>query len=334
MQPSKMRLISIGIAAENKKPSSHMLEVTPIEQVPYIDGEITADFTTIESEGIDKDGNKYSAKALVGNTLPCKWLPMGSNRITPPDVRRGEIIFIYQYADANKFYWRSAGLRDYLRRLETVVYAFSATKDESVKKLDMTNSYSVEVSTHSKLITLHTSKANGEPYAYTFQFNCDKGGVTLTDDIGNFLELNSREHRWRIKNTEGSYLEIDKNTMYQYAKDSITQETKSHVIKCDTQETTADTSITTKTATHDLTASTSLSVTSPTSTFSALVTISGLTTLKAGLAAVGGPGATFNIPIVSTMPITTAMDVIAAGKSLVLHTHISSIPGAPTSPPL
>ena len=78
----------------------------------------------------DKKGYVYSDKIETSNSLMAEWLPLGSNRATAPNVRRGERVFLLQYADDDKYYWVTAGLDPHLRRRETVVFNISNTVDE------------------------------------------------------------------------------------------------------------------------------------------------------------------------------------------------------------
>ena len=221
MFESKMRVMSIGIAAENKALSSNLLSVIPIEAIPLIDGDLLDSITSIETSGVDATGAEYTVKVKTSPALKTTWLPMGSNRITAPDVRRGERLLIWQYADTDKYYWSPMGLDDDLRRLETLIYAWSATKDDN-EELDVTkNMYTLEISTHAKHLTLRTTKANDEPYAYTIQLNTKEGVFFISDDDGNVIELNSKKRKIVAKNADATEVLLDKKFLYGYSKDKM-----------------------------------------------------------------------------------------------------------------
>lgn len=233
---SKFHIYSVGRAAENRKLSSHELEIYPIEHMGYIDGDVNSEKTENEAKGVDAEGREYSVKVTTSNSIKATWLKWGSNRLTPPDVRRGERLFIWRYADTDKFYWTSSGLDDHLRRLETVTYVFSNTTDEATKVLTPDNSYFVEVSTHSKLITLGTCKSDGEPYAYSFQFNTKEGTVTLADDVGNYIELSSKDSKITLENIDKTLLSLDKKVLNIFAVDAVNIETKALSMKTETTD--------------------------------------------------------------------------------------------------
>jgi hypothetical protein len=148
-------------------------------------------------------------------------MPGGSNRLTAPDVRRGVQVEIYASADDDKYYWRSMGMDDHLHKLETVIWGISNTTDESVTELTPDVMYWVEFSTHSKKIALSSSKSNGEPYMYEFFFDTDKGEFTITDDIGNFINLQSALNLIHIQNMLGTFIKVSQKNIEMYAPENI-----------------------------------------------------------------------------------------------------------------
>lgn len=226
MEATCFKIVSIGIVAENKPMQSAdgswctTIQAAPIESQNMLDGELKSSPTAVETSGVDKSGQSFSAKAIVDATVEATWLPWGSNRKTAPDVRRGERVYLWQAANDDKYYWTVTGLDDHLRKLETVIFAFSATTEEGAG-LDIDKCYFIEVSTHSKAITLQTSSANGEPYEYTFQFNTAEGAVTLTDDVGNYFELDSEAQKLTLKNQAQSHVILDKTRINIKALDEI-----------------------------------------------------------------------------------------------------------------
>lgn len=221
MFESKLRVVSIGVAAENKALDSHQIPIYPVEMMPAGDGEIRETLEETELSGVDKAGVEYTAKINTSSTLTATWLPWGSNRATSPDIRRGEQLLIWQYADVDKYYWTTMGLDDDLRRLETVIYAWSATKDEAVA-LDLAeNMYSLEVSTHGSHITLHTTKANGEPFEYTLQLNTKTGKFFITDDVGNTVTLDSAKTAIQAINKDMTEVTLNKTSLFGYAKKQV-----------------------------------------------------------------------------------------------------------------
>lgn len=219
---SELRSYSVAIVANNKELGSNLIQATPVEKLTMLDGEIVSLPTDVEAAGNSADGESYQTKVKTDLAVEAKWIPFaGSNRITPPDVRRGERVMLMQFADNNDYYWHSLGLDDHLRKLETVIFRISATADENADSLLPENSYYVEASSHSQNITIRTSKANGEFCAYGFQFNLKDGLVLLTDDLGNEFAFDSKNTHLYLKNVEGTLVELNKKNIKAYAPDKI-----------------------------------------------------------------------------------------------------------------
>lgn len=201
-----------GMVVENKLPSTNEVLVVPIEILPQINGELAVEDVEVEDSGIEGDGKTYTVKIKQRAGLRCGWIPLGSNRITAPDVRRGERVIIYRYADQDKYYWKEIGLDDNLRRLETAIWRFSDVPDgESDEELNVDNAYYLTVSTHTGLIEISTCKANGEPFAYKIQLNTKEGVYVVSDDAGNYIQLDSSETCITLENANKTYLKLDKD---------------------------------------------------------------------------------------------------------------------------
>lgn len=355
MDISMLKPWSIARAAENRKLDSHELEVLPIEYLQYIDGELTADQFPLEDKGVDGSGQEYTVRISSSNSVKATWLQWGSNRVTPPDIRRGERLLIYQFADMDKYYWVSLGLDDYMRRLETVIFAISNLRNpDTTEKLSVDNTYSVEFNTHTKQITLRTSKSDGEPYAYTFQFNTKIGVVTLADDDSNFIELNSTERRITAQNKDTSQFKIDKKDIFIKSPSTIQATTETITATCKDMIINASNSITASAgvsmalsagATMDLTTdmmtigATMLQGNIGITNFTGAVNILGLLTASGGIAAIpggGGGGAMFTVPLTLVAPFDATGTMTNNGVNVgSTHQHNETgLGGGVTTPPI
>ena len=215
--------VSLGYAVQNLTPGQRVLEVMPVEHTTGVDGEITSTVEKIELQGVDPDGQQYSTAVSSSTGIPCTWLPFGSNRLTPPDIRRKERVLIYRFADEDKYYWKELGLDDAMRRLETVIYFWNGNPNtDGEDEINIDNCYYFEVSPRTGNVTFQTSKANGEPYRYTFQIDAQEGRWTATDDIDNFVEVESAAALIRLHNSMGTYMELSKKNFNLFAPDSAT----------------------------------------------------------------------------------------------------------------
>lgn len=308
---SKLQVYSVGIVAANKPLGSADIEVTPIENTALLDGELTDNVSQVSSKATDAAGSAYETQVPTTATVKATWLPLegGGNRLTAPDVRRGERVVIYRFADEDRFWWVTQGQDMRLRKLETVIWGISASREET-DGVDPNKMYWMEWSTHKKMIHIHTSRADGEPYAYDIQINTKDGTVVIQDDDGQQFSLDSRERIWQIVNRDGSKVEINKREIFLHAEDRIRLTTaRLEQIVGEHIEIQAPTTHVETTTTHD-----------------GNQTINGNETVNGTLQVSGG--------ISSGAGISAVGDVSGAGKSLSHHTHREQGDGAEVSPPL
>lgn len=205
-----VKTVGWGTAASNIGPLGNNLHVIVHNWHSMHDGPINVAVDTLESENTDHIGNRSSDRIRTTQTIHATWLPSGSNRLTAPNIRVGERVEILQESDRDVYYWRPAGLDEYQRRLETVVWGISASPNEDDDVMDPNNRYWIEFSSHSKKIVLTTSSKNGEPARYMLSFDLAKAIFNLMDSRGNYATLTSLEDNWKIGTPQGSFIEIDK----------------------------------------------------------------------------------------------------------------------------
>lgn len=223
---SKLQFYSLGIVANNKKLSDFIIEVTPVEEFPMLDGEITDNVDNYQTEFNDAKKVPFKVDIKTTVSIKAKWLPINnSNRRTAPDVRRGEHVVLYRFADTDEYWWNTLKNDNTLRRLETVIYSFNNLRTENTKD-GADTSYWLEVSTHKKLMHVHTSKNDGEPFSYDVQINAKEGNFVITDDIGNYIVVDSAEKTIHLQNTVGSFVDINKSHITIQATDITLNGTK------------------------------------------------------------------------------------------------------------
>ena len=219
---SKFKMLSIGIVAEDRKLNDNVVKVYPIELLPVFDGELVPTETQLESTGEDLNGDLYSVNINVCNYIEAQWLSENGNRLSPPDVVRGEQVILWHYADSHEYYWTSMGRDTNLRKLETVTYAFSDIPDnggDEPKGRD--NQYIAEVSTHGKHVTIKTCKRDGEEFAYTLQVNAGEGCYLIEDDVGNIIYLDSKNTEIRLENSDLTNISLNQKDISIYAPHDI-----------------------------------------------------------------------------------------------------------------
>lgn len=251
---SGLKMVSLGIVAEHKKPSSKNAMIHPAEVLTEIDGELRGIPIILYSAGVDGENREYQIKITANVSLECEWLSFGEHRQTAPDIRRGEQVIIWEIEGSTdeKYFWSSVGRDSNLRRLESVMWAFSNISDPEadVTELNYDNSYTIEVSTHTKQITIRTNKNDNEPFAYVIQLNTKDGNYTVQDDVGNYMQLDSAETTIDFTNKDKTHVRLNKKDIFMYAPDSMyLKAVNTMEFKCKDYILEASNSITTKTKT-------------------------------------------------------------------------------------
>lgn len=233
------RIVSSAYAGENLELGSKKLEVYIPETSGFTNGEITAHRVMLETEGVDYKGNHYTVQIVTTNTIEASWRQQGGNRITPPDVRRGERIDIWQYENLDQYHWTASEESIGLRRLETATFAYSNTKDEEVTDIDETNSYNVKVSTHQKVIELNTTTSDGEPFTHHIQIDTKNGNMHYRDSAGNYIQVEAAAARITLENSAGTSTILDGENLSLNATAAINLNCKTLNITADTVNETA-----------------------------------------------------------------------------------------------
>lgn len=202
---------SMGIVAEHKAYGSNTIEVIPVDVQPHQSGLVTGEVNTLQTTTTDATGGRTDSKTTVSKAIKADWYGDEGNRVTAPDVRRGDEVRLYRKYDSNEFLWRAKSTSDKKnnRRLEKGRWVFSATPDEKVETVDESNGYVLDVDCVNGIMSVTTSKVNGEKSAFTFQLNGKDGVAVLTNDNGEFVQLEIGKITGQ--NSAGSVVELDGN---------------------------------------------------------------------------------------------------------------------------
>lgn len=274
LSTSGFRFYSIGVVAANKKLSSISIEAVPIEHFSFVDGELTDHKEELDTKTENYNEEKSDVKVDTTPSIMARWLPMGqTSRKTAPDVRRGEVVMLYQFGDTDEFWWMDMMQYKKIRRLETQSWAISNNAKENAEDTP-DSTYWFEWSTHRQVLHLHTSKSNEEPFEYDIQIDTKNGKIVIKDDDENYIFMDSANRRIKAHNKDTSYVDIDKKIITLHSLDKVHVKTKHFIV--DAQETikmtTKDYSI--KTNSYKVTASSWLTKV-PTAQFSNNTVING-----------------------------------------------------------
>ena len=236
---SQFKVYSIGIVAEDKEDEyTHEIFVLPIEITPDYTGELMHSEQEVEIEGHDRYKQEYTVTLDKSTTITAEWIALfGGHRKTSPNVKRGERVLLWRYAEEDKFYWTTMGMDEHLRRLEHITWAFSAEPDEENELEYDKNLYYLTLSTRDKYIKFRTSgpqegSHHDEPYVYTFYWDTGDGYFYFQDDDDvkrgmenpNRFYFNSEERIIYLINSDETQVRIDKEDIYFHCHNDITGE--------------------------------------------------------------------------------------------------------------
>lgn len=89
----------------------------------------------------DYSEKTYSGTVEASNFVTATYLGTESNRRYPPDVRKNEQVFVFNYSDQDKYFWISSGRDDVLRRVERYNISVSDLSSTPVDQLTDDNTY-------------------------------------------------------------------------------------------------------------------------------------------------------------------------------------------------
>jgi hypothetical protein len=221
-EQGEMKYISMGVVAMNKQRGTDMVDVWPIGIISELDDELTNATQDFNVKGLDDNGKTVVFKVTRGATIPCKWRgDRDTNRVTSPDVRRGERVKIYQLGDSEQYFWETEGRDSNLRRLETVVYRYSALPTNEDAELDDNNSYFHEINTHDGFLLWKTSQANSEKALWTIMADAAKGIYILEDEKGNHFYIDSVNTDIKMRNANDAFVQLIKDVINIKAPDTL-----------------------------------------------------------------------------------------------------------------
>jgi len=190
MKVSKLHFYSLGYVTKDIEEDDVWLDIHPVELLPNADGVID----DIEEERIttvDIHGEVFKTKINKSFKITAKWLNGDNvNRLTAPNICKGETVRIYRYGNTDKYFWRTLYNELDLRKLEKATYVYSNKRTIQDKTL-LDKVYYWTIDTINKFIRLHTDDSDGELTTYDLEINTLEGKVTLIDGKDNSIILDS-----------------------------------------------------------------------------------------------------------------------------------------------
>lgn len=188
---SKFYIYSMGVVAADKEKDSWEIEVYPIELLPSFSGDLnpTIDMS-LNQTGTDSSGGNISPTVDKNRLITCEWLNMfTANRVTPPDVMKGEKVLIWSYEGTDNYFWSSMFNDSDLRKHERVINVYKNT--DTPGDFDPDDTYYHSIDTYEKLVKVHTPNSDGEYTTYDLEIDTARGFISFIDGKGNYINFDS-----------------------------------------------------------------------------------------------------------------------------------------------
>ena len=255
---SVFRIYALGTVAADfsnkslEEDPNQTLEVFLDEMMSGADGKVEAAGSVKEVSATDAQGNSYTAKAATTTSVQCYWLPFGSNRMTAPNLRKGQRVVVWRTADEEQLYWQPKGGDSELMTMESVILTVSArpSAKKDRKSISTEDCYYLMVDTFLKKAVIGTSAQLGEVTQVYMELNLDEGYLQVADSVHqNLLLLHFVEHMLRYQNQDDSIIDVTKknitfqceDTLKAIAKNDIRMKAKNIYTECENFERTSKT---------------------------------------------------------------------------------------------
>ena len=195
---SQLHIYATAIVAEDKKLGTNDILCFPIEQMAGHSGDL---LEKKKMKGMANDESMGLSQANIEKevTLTAQWINVGSsNRVTAPDVKKGETVSLYRYGGTDKYYWTTMFSETDVRRQEAVLMLYGNEKEHG-KASGKENSYWTLIDTVNKKVQLHMSNNDGEVTTYDIILDGKAGTVELIDGKKNQILLESKSNTLTIK---------------------------------------------------------------------------------------------------------------------------------------
>lgn len=206
-QESQLYLYSIGLVAEDRKENSTKIKVFPTEHAYAITGEISGE-ESIKERIQNSEGGWTSLSVKTKNYIEADWLSWGGNRVTAPDVRKGETVLIWKFGGTDQYYWMPRAYEPDLRTVEKAIYYYSNQR-KPTSRPDLKDSYNFVVDSINKSVSMHTPTNNGEKVGFDVSFDTENGIITIQDTRENKIILKSEEDTLTITTKKKVIMETE-----------------------------------------------------------------------------------------------------------------------------
>jgi len=204
----------VGVAAADLPENSITLSVSVPEFTPAMSGELMEDTQSETVTLKDREGNDVQSTSTASTYITAEWFGFRFFKY-PPTVRKGERVLLLKIANTDQYYWFSLGRDHDIMQLDTFRIEVSDIKDpHDPTVLTDENTYFFEIDTKTGKVQLKTcKKTNGEEYGYAVVIDTVQQKLSINDDSGNTIVINSTEPQILMTNRDGASVDLIKKSV-------------------------------------------------------------------------------------------------------------------------
>ena len=125
MSNDDKKFFGLCIVVEDKVEDKYEIKVLPVSYVPDMKSEINKN-TNGMLNLVDSNNFHTAITSTSSDHIEATWLPNGEqNRISAPDVCKGDIVEVYKVHGVDEYYWQVFAHNQGLRKKEKVLIWFS-----------------------------------------------------------------------------------------------------------------------------------------------------------------------------------------------------------------
>lgn len=214
-------IVVTGVQSRNQG----IIQVYCPEMCPVHQGEIQSQ---PEEETVDIKGTdalpQTPTKVKITTNIYCEY--MGDTHSTSvPDIVPGEQVMVHRHRGDDRYFWIPFRDDHHLRTEEHYRIAMMNKEHQNEESQDETYFFEIDTKFH-KGVRIKTSNKKGEEFVYLFEIDTENNKCILTDDFGNFIQLqsakpNEKKQSITLFNNRGTFIQMYGDDIYATAPKNI-----------------------------------------------------------------------------------------------------------------
>lgn len=223
---------SLGLVVKSKVRGSPVIAVTPSEHLTLQSGRPGENTRSLSQDLGDSFGKAGTQRLQGTGVMSAVWFPDGDDYMfNAPMVTAGETVLLYKFGDNDQLFWRTLYSEPTIRRNDWIIFGAGNLRSGNAP-IGTDSMYYMEIDTNGeKVLRLKTSRSDGESFVYEILLDAKNNQVTIQDDIGNMLQIDSDESNVKLVDSAGATFESRNGHPRIFGPKGFEVESPSNVIK-------------------------------------------------------------------------------------------------------